>query len=74
MPKRPLIECKELTRLSAESETLYAEYLALRDEVNVTPKNDPSLEQKRRNLKKLTGQLGHALKLFQNHVKNHRCR
>jgi hypothetical protein len=74
MPNRPLIECKELTRLSAESATLYVEYLALRDEVNITPKNDPSLAQKRRDLKKLTGQLRHAHKLFQNHIENHRCR
>ena len=74
MTKRNPIECDEFYRLRDESLRLYAEWDAIRGEVNQTPKTAPDYPDKVRQLKQSQGKWHHASQDLNQHVRDHRCR
>ena len=63
MTKRNPIECDEFYRLRDESLRLYAEWDAIRGEVNQTPKTAPDYGDKVRQLKQTEGKWHHASRI-----------
>ena len=63
--------CEECIRLAAEYSAIYQEYLASRDELKMTPKNDPAFLGRRQHLDKVTGQLREAGRRDQLHEETH---
>jgi hypothetical protein len=74
MTKRNPIECDEFYRLRDESLRLYAEWDAIRGEVNQTPKTAPDYGDKVRQLKQTEGKWHHASQDLNQHLRDHRCR
>ena len=74
MTKRNPIECDDFYRLRDESLRLYAEWDAIRGELNQTPKTAPGYGDKVRQLKQTEGKWRHASQDLNQHLRDHRCR
>ncbi len=59
--------CSECARLHGESATVFAEYLALKDELAMTPKSDALFVVRRRAFERTQGQLGECDDNFMRH-------
>ena len=63
--------CEECVRLAAEDGALWQEYLASRDELKMTPKNDRTYLALRRHLDQVKGQWREAVRRSDLHEKTH---
>jgi hypothetical protein len=63
--------CEECVRLAAEYEAFYQEWVASRDELKMTRKDDRAYLERRKHLDKVAGQLREALRRDQLHEKTH---
>ena len=60
-------DCLECARLREQSASLYADYVAARDDLAVTRENDPQFTAKRSELKRIQGRLRESYKLSRAH-------
>jgi hypothetical protein len=65
--------CAERTRLDTEASELMAEWLACRDEVRITPKNDPFYARKVKEMKDAHDKYSAANSRRSQHVHTHGC-
>jgi hypothetical protein len=65
--------CAERNRLHAEASELWAECLACRDEVRVTPRNDPSYARKVKEMKDAQKKYEAAESRRSQHTHTHGC-
>jgi hypothetical protein len=65
-------DCSECARLRERSAALYAEFVAARDDLTMTEKDDPSIPVKKADVKRLRGLLREAYRLSDSHLDSHR--
>jgi hypothetical protein len=65
------IECAECARLRENSASLYAEFVAARDELAMTRKNDATHSSKRESLDHLSGRLRESYRKADFHRDQH---
>jgi hypothetical protein len=66
--------CAERTKLHTEASELLAEWLAHKDEVKITPKNDPSYARKVKEMKDAHNKYSAADSQRSQHTLTHGCR